>query len=83
MRFTVVWLPAAEDQLALIWIQAPDQQAVADAANRIERALQSNADRKGVLHEDLRIYFDLPLIVAFEVSLADRLVEIVSVTYRI
>ncbi len=82
MRFTVVWLPTAEDQLALIWLQAPDQQAVADAANRIERALQTNAHLKGQMHEDLRIYVDAPLAVAYEVSLDDRLVEIVSVSRR-
>jgi hypothetical protein len=35
MRYAVVWVKSAEDELALIWVQAADQQAVTDAANRI------------------------------------------------
>jgi hypothetical protein len=82
MRYTVVWLPSAEDELTLPWIQAPNRQAVANAANRIERALQTNPDRKGRMHEGLYFYVDLPLAVFYEVSPDDRLVEIVRVVRR-
>jgi hypothetical protein len=40
MRFTVIWTGAAQNELALIWTQALDRQAVADAANRIDRLLR-------------------------------------------
>ena len=39
MRFTVVWTRAALNQLANIWMAAPDRQAVADATNQIDATL--------------------------------------------
>jgi hypothetical protein len=55
---------------------------VAKAADRIERALQMNPDRKGQMHEGLYLYVDLPLAVFYEVTPDDRLVEIVRVVRR-
>jgi hypothetical protein len=34
MRYTVTWLPIAEDELMNLWIQGPYRQAVTDASNR-------------------------------------------------
>ena len=53
-----------------------------DAADRIERALERDPDRKGRMHEGLYIHVDLPLAVSYEVSSDDRLVEIVRVVRR-
>jgi len=47
MRYTVVWLPSAQNVLADIWNQASDRQAVADAANGIDVALGADAHQKG------------------------------------
>ncbi len=33
MRFTVTWDPPAEAELTNLWLNAPDQQAIADAAD--------------------------------------------------
>src|SRR5262245_8820046 len=39
MRFTVITIPSADDELALIWISAPDPQTVADASDAIDQML--------------------------------------------
>jgi hypothetical protein len=40
MHFTVTWDPSAEAELTNIWLTAPDRQAVADAADEIDRLLR-------------------------------------------
>jgi hypothetical protein len=47
MRYTVLWLPSAEAALTNLWLRASDQQAIADAANRLDRALAIDPDAKG------------------------------------
>jgi plasmid stabilization system protein ParE len=79
MRYTVTWLPAAQDELANIWNQAADRQAVTNAANRIDRTLLWNAEQKGRPDNGRRILIDLPLAVTFTVSPDDRLVRVVWV----
>jgi len=44
MPFTVVWLPSAQAELANIWTASLNRQAVADAANRIDRVLRLNPE---------------------------------------
>jgi len=41
MTFTVVYLPGAEQQLAELWLNAPDHDAVTDASDRIDRVFQT------------------------------------------
>ena len=66
MKYMVTWLPSALNDLADIWNHALDRQAVTDAANRIEQALEKNADQKGQIHYGIRrIYVDAPLAVVF------------------
>ncbi len=55
IRFTVVWHPEAEDELASIWLDAADRQSVALAVNAIDRHLATDATAKGIQVEgDLR-----------------------------
>jgi hypothetical protein len=79
MRYTVVWLPAADDELALLWIQAQDRQALSNAAKRIEQALRIDPDHKAFEQGGYWYYTDSPLTVAFELSPDDRLVTILQV----
>lgn len=79
MRYTVAWLPDAEDELANLWNNAWDRQAVAGAANRMERSLLRDADQKGRAKNGRRILIDPPLAVTFTVSPDDRLVTVVWV----
>jgi hypothetical protein len=79
MRYTVVTEKPAENQLARIWIQAPDRQAVADASNRIERELANDPDTKGVPLGIFRTCTDDPLAVLYHVDPGDRMVRIIQV----
>jgi len=47
MSYTVIWKPAAEDELAQIWTEAADRTAVATAANRIDQLLKSHPHDQG------------------------------------
>jgi plasmid stabilization system protein ParE len=80
IRFTVVWSEPANDRLAILWMSAPDRNAVTAAANAIDAALASDPLRQGEpLHEGLRSFHVPPLHVLFTVEEPDRLVRVVSV----
>jgi hypothetical protein len=79
MRYTVVWETPAETQLIRLWMRAADQQAVADAANRIERDLARDAHAKGNPQGVFRTYCDDPLAVMFHVDPGDCMVRIFQV----
>jgi plasmid stabilization system protein ParE len=79
-RYTVVWSDPAQNQLARIWLEASDKQAVTAAANAIDAELAADAEKKGgELHEGLRTLDILPLHVLFTVSPPDRMVRVVTV----
>lgn len=82
MKYTVTWLPPALSELARLWNQASDRQAVTDAANDIDRELSVDPDQKGRTFGRHRIFRAPPLVVVFEVIPDDRLVRILQV-YRL
>jgi hypothetical protein len=55
MRYTVTWVRTAEHELARIWNQATDRQAVADASDEIDdllaRAPMSAGSPAGVVRK--------------------------------
>ena len=79
MRFTVVWLEPPTNDLAIMWMAAPDQQSVADAADAIDRMLRTAPDKAapsfGAFHR-LRVE---PLEVDYVVSPPDCLVTVTAV----
>jgi hypothetical protein len=80
MRYTVTWKPRADQELAEIWLQAPNRNLVAHAVHQIDsylgdRPLDVGESREG----DFRILCILPLVVGYRVSKADRLVEVVRI----
>ena len=80
MNFDVWWIPAAEDQLAEIWMAATDRNAVTQAADRIDTVLAANPLGAGESRADrYRVLIDLPLIVYYEVSEPDRRVRVLRV----
>jgi hypothetical protein len=79
MKYTVTWISHAEDQLADLWNRAADQQAVADSANRLERELGIDADKKGVPMGRFRALYDNPLAVLFIVDPGDCMVKVIQV----
>jgi hypothetical protein len=79
MRYTVVWLPAAEAALTNLWLRAPDQQVVADASNRLDAALANDPETKGRRLGKFFVREDAPLAVLYHVDSADRMVRVIAV----
>jgi plasmid stabilization system protein ParE len=78
IRYTVVWSTPALSQLAQLWIDAGDRDAVNTAAASIDRELAANPESKGEgLHEGLRAFEAQPLYVLYTASEPDRLVRVV------
>jgi hypothetical protein len=79
-RYTVVWLGSAQDELAELWLAAPDRNAVSTAAHPIDAELSGDAATRGVeVSEGLRALFAPPLRILFAVNEEDRLVEVVRI----
>jgi len=74
MNYTVTWLAVAEQDLATVWLAAPDRTAVALAAHRLDDTLGDDPLRFGESRQSSvhRVGFDLPLGVEFEVIEDDK-----------
>ncbi|NQU26214.1 MAG: hypothetical protein HQ567_33420 [Candidatus Nealsonbacteria bacterium] len=80
MRHTVVWKPAAEQELAGIWNEAADRVAVTAAANTIDRLLRTSPRDQGESRSGItRIMFVYPLGVIYDAQQQDRLVSVLRV----
>lgn len=79
MKYTVVWIPAAERELLSIWLSTRLRQRVTEAASLLDRALARNPYEVGESREGTRrIAFETPLAIDFEVIEADRLVRVLA-----
>jgi plasmid stabilization system protein ParE len=79
MIYTVVWTPDALDQLAALWPQAADRDAVTRAAQRIDHLLRHDPDTRGVDFYGDRLLVEPPLHVVYSVHRDDRLVKVQQV----
>ena len=80
MKYTVAWIQQAQDALASVWLAAADRNAVARAANTIDRLLQWSPQLQGqLLFDTVRVLSISPLTVEYEVIEADRLVYVIAV----
>jgi len=80
MRYTVVWVPSAEEDLAALWIESADRSAVASAANTIDTLLREDPHRQGESRFGaVRVLLVPPLGIDFKVLEEDRLVKVVAV----
>lgn len=79
-RFTVVWHSDVKNELAELWMAASDRRALSAAADRLDRELAVDPQRKGrPVGDQLRVLTEPPLEILFDVSEPDRLVKIVAV----
>lgn len=79
-RYTVVWVESARDELADIWINSADRDAIVAATQAVDGMLaEEPAERGNHLSEGLRSLFVPPLRVIFTVRDADRIAEILKV----
>jgi hypothetical protein len=80
MSFTVVWRPLVEQDLATLWMNAPDRNAVAAAADAIDATLRRDPLGQGESRGgSTRILIAPPLAVYYDVSEADRRVSVWAV----
>jgi len=80
MNYLVRWRRSARDQLATLWIQADDRNAITDAANRIDRLLERDPLSCGESRAgDRRILIEAPLVVVYRVDEPARRVTVLSV----
>jgi plasmid stabilization system protein ParE len=82
MTYTVVWTPTAERDLAEMWLNAVDRNAVASAANTIDVVLRDDPLSQGESRiESTRIMFVRPLGIDFDVVRDDRTVYVLAVWF--
>jgi hypothetical protein len=80
VKYTVIWTPEAERRLAAIWVNAPDREAIATAANSLDDRLARSPSAVGESRPDgRRIAHCLPLGIRFRIHEDDRLVKVLAV----
>jgi hypothetical protein len=80
MNFTVVWSEAAVQDLASIWLNATDRDAITRASNEIDRILGRDPQHVGESRPGgQRVEFADPLGFRFEVVVDDRRVTVGAV----
>jgi hypothetical protein len=80
MKWTVIYRPSAQDDLASIWLNAANPQAITNAADEIDRMLAHNPLHTGESRGgSTRIIIERPLTVLFDVYPDDALVSVFAV----
>lgn len=80
MKFTVIWTPVAERELAELWLAADDKAEVARVSQAVERQLKIDPEHAGESRVGpIRLLLEPPLGFVFSVSPDDRLVKVVHV----
>lgn len=80
MKYTVIYLPSAEQQLADLWLQAADRSAITSASDKIDQLLKDNPLAVGESRvSNIRILFEEPLVVVYDVREADLVVKVWAV----
>ena len=80
MRFTVGYVPIAQEELADVWMASSDRNGVTRASHRIEQLLAVDPDAEGdALFDTVRALIVRPLGVEFEIDADDLQVRILSV----
>lgn len=76
-RFTVVWWTTARDELAELWLAAPNRAAVSQAADVIDQELRDHAGTWVEKSAEEPYFINVAMLRAyFRVSEMDRLVEV-------
>lgn len=82
MRFQVIWLPPALQQLRQVCRNAPDPAAVTAAARAITDELAEHPDLKGRATDGYRVYTHAPLSVLYYIAPSVQVVWVVLVNPR-
>ena len=76
MRFTVIWSQAAQSQLAELWVNATDRNAVTRASHQIDQLLAIDPDQQGIDFYGDWLLVVTPLQVVYRIIPADMQVVI-------
>jgi hypothetical protein len=80
VNYTVQYAPRAERQLIELWLNPISRAAVSLSADEIDRRLGTDPLAEGESREaDLRVLLVPPLRVIYQVSSADRVVQVLDV----
>jgi len=80
MKYQVSWHPEAEAELARLWLDMPNRQEVAIAADRLDSFLGNRPSEIGESRPNSRrIFFETPLGVIYRVIDADKRVFVLRV----
>jgi mRNA-degrading endonuclease RelE of RelBE toxin-antitoxin system len=80
MKYTVIWKPSAQNELAKLWMEAKNRNRVRSAADKIDALLKIDPSSRGESRGGFsRILFVPPLAVHFTVSEPDRTVTVLAV----
>ena len=80
MKYTVVWVPAALNELATIWSDADDRAAVAAATDEIDRQLGTAPRLAGESRDGgRRVLWAGPIAIDYEIAEEDRIVAVLAV----
>lgn len=80
MRYTVVWLQDALDDLTWMWLASDDRAEITTATARLDAALASDPGGSGeTVAEGIRRLAIPPLMAFFDIRAEDRIVEVVRV----
>jgi hypothetical protein len=78
MKWTLIYLQQAQDQLATIWLKSSDQGDVTRAADLLEKQLRDDPYSSSSIarHDNSRIMVEAPLAAGYDVSDDDRRVTV-------
>jgi hypothetical protein len=77
VKYTVVWIPSAERELAAVWAATANRDAITRSAHRIDQLLGREAGTAGESRpEGRRVVCDLPLVVTIRVDEPGRTVRV-------
>lgn len=79
MRWTVIWNRKVRRDLAEIWMNSSDRNAIRSAADSIDLELAVDADKKGEDFYGDRLLVIAPLAVVFTINRHDRLATVLEV----
>lgn len=80
MKWTVTYRPSARDELATLWMDAVDRNAVTTAAETIETQLQTDPLNAGESRGGKRrLVIEPPIAIDFQAEAEDMLVTIIRV----
>lgn len=82
MRFRLVFQKRVRDQLADVWLDAPDRNAVTAASARMEQLLRTDPLHVGMARKGTdRVLFVEPIVIHYRVILDDYKVVLLDIAH--